>query len=33
MGLIDSEQLLRLGAEMKTNSYGAYLTRIALEPR
>jgi glucose-1-phosphate thymidylyltransferase len=33
MGLIDSEQLLRLGAEMKTNGYGAYLTRLALEPR
>jgi len=33
MGLIDTEQLLRLGAEMKTNGYGAYLTRIALEPR
>jgi len=33
MGLIDTEQLLRLGAEMKTNGYGAYLTRLALEPR
>ncbi|HEU4430750.1 MAG TPA: glucose-1-phosphate thymidylyltransferase RfbA [Myxococcota bacterium] len=33
LGLIDTEQLLRLGAEMKTNGYGAYLTRIALEPR
>jgi glucose-1-phosphate thymidylyltransferase len=33
MGLIDTEQLLRLGAEMKTNGYGAYLTRIAQEPR
>ncbi len=33
MGLIDTEQLLRLGAEMKNNGYGAYLTRIAHEPR
>ena len=32
-GLIDSEQLARLGAEMKNNGYGAYLTRIAREPR
>jgi glucose-1-phosphate thymidylyltransferase len=32
-GLIDTEQLLRLGAEMKNNAYGAYLTRIAREPR
>ena len=33
MGWIDSERLLRLGAEMKNNSYGAYLTRTAKEPR
>ncbi|HEY8122962.1 MAG TPA: glucose-1-phosphate thymidylyltransferase RfbA [Myxococcota bacterium] len=33
MGMIDTEQLLRLGAEMKNNAYGAYLTRIAHEPR
>jgi glucose-1-phosphate thymidylyltransferase len=33
LGLIDTEQLLRLGAEMKGNGYGAYLTRIAHEPR
>jgi glucose-1-phosphate thymidylyltransferase len=33
MGLIDTEQLLRLGAEMKSNAYGDYLTRIAREPR
>jgi glucose-1-phosphate thymidylyltransferase len=33
MGLIDTEQLLRLGAEMKKNSYGEYLERIAREPR
>jgi glucose-1-phosphate thymidylyltransferase len=32
MGTIDTEQLLRLGAEMKNNGYGAYLTRIASEP-
>jgi glucose-1-phosphate thymidylyltransferase len=33
MHLIDTDQLLRLGAEMKNSSYGAYLTRIAREPR
>jgi glucose-1-phosphate thymidylyltransferase len=33
MRLIDTEQLLRLGAEMKNNAYGAYLTRLAREPR
>ena len=32
-GLIDAEQLSRLGAEMKNNSYGAYLQRVAKEPR
>jgi len=31
MGLIDTEQLDRLGAEMKTNGYGAYLQRLARE--
>jgi glucose-1-phosphate thymidylyltransferase len=33
MGMIDTEQLLRLGAEMKNNAYGDYLQRIAREPR
>ena len=33
MGMIDTEQLLRLGGEMKNNGYGAYLQRLALEPR
>ncbi len=32
-GLIDTEQLLRLGAEMKNNGYGEYLQRLAREPR
>jgi glucose-1-phosphate thymidylyltransferase len=32
-GWIDTEQLLRIGAEMKNNSYGVYLQRIAREPR
>jgi glucose-1-phosphate thymidylyltransferase len=33
MGWIDTEQLLRLGAEMRNNSYGTYLERLAREPR
>ena len=33
MGMIDAEQLARLGAEMKNNAYGEYLQRIAHEPR
>ncbi len=33
MGMIDAEQLARLGAEMKNNAYGEYLQRIAREPR
>ncbi len=33
MGWIDTEQLARLGAVMKNNGYGAYLERIAREPR
>ncbi len=33
MGRIDTEQLARLGAEMKSNGYGAYLQRIAREAR
>jgi glucose-1-phosphate thymidylyltransferase len=33
MGWIDTEQLLRLGAEMRNNGYGTYLERLAREPR
>ncbi len=32
-GWIDTDDLLRMGTEMKNNAYGAYLQRIAGEPR